>query len=157
MSDPAPQAGGNIIVASPTIPRSKHGKAKRVGAPAFLHILSLLSESINEPSLGVWAGKSEAVVEGDDHGGELVLSLSSTMPVFSACSTPHQSSPTVASAFLPTLPLPYDDDGGGDVCCRRFAEGGEGLLPQPVPAQWSAKRRRRGWDIVQRASDPAER
>jgi hypothetical protein len=36
------------------------------------------------------------------------------MPVFSACSTPHQSSPTVASAFLPTLPLPYDDDGGGE-------------------------------------------
>jgi hypothetical protein len=80
------------------------------------------------------AGKSEAVVEGDDHGGELVLSLSCTMPVFSGCSTPRQSSATVASAFLPTLPLPYDE-GGGDVC---------GRLRVPVCAD-ASQREVKGW------------
>jgi hypothetical protein len=74
----------------------------------------------------------------------------------STCSTSRQSFTTTASTFFSALLLRCDDDSGGDArgcphapACRRFVEEGEGSAPQPVPVQWSARRRRCSLVVVQ--------
>jgi hypothetical protein len=103
-SDPA-----NVTVAFLSVLRSDHRKSEG-GRSARFSRYSLLSGSTDKPSLATRArdeaGKSEAVVEGDDHGGELVVWLCRTMPSLNTCSTTRQSSIITASAFFPALPLP---------------------------------------------------